>query len=832
MSGFTLGSLTVEIVEGDITAQAVDAIVNAANNHFWMGAGVAGAIKAKGGVEIERDAMALGPVEPGEAVVTAGGRLPARYVIHAAVMGQDLQTDARLIGRATRTALFAADARRLETIAFPALGTGVGGFPLAECAEIMLSAVREHARAPTALRRVVFVLFGAQALREFEAAAARIVAQRIRHHEERYHVLNDPEISDAEFDALMNELEALERAHPALVTPDSPTQRVAGRPVEGFAAVEHAAPMLSLDNAYREEDVRAFDERVRKGLGAGDAPVGYVAELKIDGLGIALTYEEGLLVRGVTRGDALRGEDVTSNVRVIRAIPLGLRGAPPGRFEIRGEIYLPRVAFERINRDREEREEPLFANPRNAAAGTMRNLDPAEVARRGLSAFTYQLLAPGQPAPLAGHHTEVLELLTRWGLPVQGDWRLCRGVEELVACCREWQERRHTLDFDTDGVVVKVDDLGERERLGTTAKFPRWALAFKFPAEQATTRLVRIQVNVGRTGAVTPYAVLEPVRLSGSTIQLATLHNEQEIARKDIREGDLVFVEKGGDVIPKIVKPIVSERAADSRPWTMPGECPACGSALQKPEDEVVWRCENSSCPARLRRGLLHFASRRAMNIEGLGESLVDQLVDRGLVRDFAGLYELNAPTLAALDRMGKKSAANLVGEIEKSKTVEFWRVLYAIGIRHVGERGAQALANAFGRMDALQAARVEAIETVPDVGTIVARSARAFLDEPRNRELIGRLAAAGVPMAGASAPAPVGPLAGQTFVITGALSSMSRDEAARAIEVLGGKVASSVTRKTSYLVTGADAGSKLGKARELGVPTLDEEAFRRLIMR
>ena len=412
----------------------------------------------------------------------------------------------------------------------------------------------------------------------------------IRHHEERYYILADPEISDAEFDALMKELEALERERPELVTPDSPTQRVAGRPVEGFATVEHAAPLLSLDNAYDEAELRAFDERVRKGLELGDAPVTYVAELKIDGLSIALTYEDGLLVRGVTRGDGIRGEDVTSNVRVIRALPLSLREAPPGRLEVRGEVYFPREAFERANREREDREEPVFANPRNAAAGTMRNLDPAAVAQRGLGAFAYQLVVPAGPTPVE-RHQDTLRLLARWGLPVQRDWQVCDGLEALFAFCREWAGRRSSLDFDIDGVVVKVDRLAERERLGTTAKFPRWALAFKFPAQQATTRLLRIEVNVGRTGAVTPYAVLEPVRLSGSTIQLATLHNELEIGRRDIRDGDLVLVEKGGDVIPKVVKPILSGRPADSRPWVMPARCPACGGALEKPDDEVVWRC-------------------------------------------------------------------------------------------------------------------------------------------------------------------------------------------------------------------------------------------------
>jgi len=665
-------------------------------------------------------------------------------------------------------------------------------------------------------------------------AADRLTELRrlIRRHEERYYILSDPEISDAEFDALMRELEALERERPELVTPDSPTQRVGGRPVEGFASVEHAAPMLSLDNAYSEDELREFDERARKGLEAGEQPIDYVAELKIDGLSIALTYEQGVLVGGVTRGDGVRGEDVTSNVRVIRALPLGLRGAPAGRIEVRGEIYLPRQAFERINREREDNEEPVFANPRNAAAGAMRNLDPAEVVRRGLSAFAYQLIAPpGEPAA-AGRHAEALERLAAWSLPVQRDWRMCHGVDAVIAYCREWESRRQSLDFDTDGVVIKVDDLAERERLGATSKFPRWAVAFKFPAQQATTRLLKIEVNVGRTGAVTPYAVLEPVRLSGSTIQLSTLHNEQEIARKDLREGDVVLVEKGGDVIPKIVKPILTQRPPDSQPWRMPETCPACGSALQKPEDEVVWRCENTSCPAKLRRSLLHFASRRAMDVEGLGESLVNQLVDRGLVRDFADLYALNAPTLATLERMGKKSAANLVGELERRRGVEFWRVIYAIGIRHVGERGAQALASAFGSMAALIQASVEALETVPDVGPVVARSVRAFFDEPTNCALVERLGAAGVTMAGAVAPAvAIGPLTGKTFVLTGTLASMSRDEAQQAIEARGAKVGASVSRRTSYLVVGADPGSKVEKARELGVPVLDEDAFKRLIM-
>ncbi|HET9264351.1 MAG TPA: NAD-dependent DNA ligase LigA [Vicinamibacterales bacterium] len=666
----------------------------------------------------------------------------------------------------------------------------------------------------------------------------------IRHHEERYYVHSDPEITDDQFDALVRELEALEREHPDLVTPDSPTQRVAGRPVEGFETAEHLQPMLSLDNAYSEAELRAFHERVRKGAGtalAADQPVEYVAELKIDGLSIALTYEAGVLVRGVTRGDGVRGEDVTSNVRVIRPLPLRLHEGPAGRVEVRGEIYLPRKSFERVNREREDNEEPPFANPRNAAAGTMRTLDAALVARRGLGAFVYQAVFPG--AREHAHHSETLEQLRAWRLPVEPHWRKCSGIDELLAFCREWQDGRQVLDFDTDGVVVKVDDLALRERLGTTAKFPRWAVAFKFPAQQATTILRRIEVNVGRTGAVTPYAVLEPVLLGGSTISLATLHNEQEIARRDLREGDTVIIEKGGDVIPKVVKAIETKRPADSRPWVMPTRCPFCDSELHKPEEEVVWRCPNSSCPAKIRRGLEHFASRRAMNIEGLGESLVDQLVTTGLVNDFSDLYRLDRETLANLTsisiregrelkrRLGDKSAAKLLAQIERSKGNDFWRLIFGVGVRHVGERGAQALARAYGDLDALLVASVESLERVPDIGGVVARSVREFLDEPRNRELLIRLRDLGVNTVSREPVSGAQPLAGRSFVLTGTLSSMSREEAAAAIEGLGGKVIGSVSRKTSYLVVGDDAGSKLDRARELGVPILTEQEFRTLIM-
>jgi DNA ligase (NAD+) len=656
---------------------------------------------------------------------------------------------------------------------------------------------------------------------------------RIRHHEERYYVLNDPEVSDAEFDALMAELAALEAEHPDLAADDSPTRRVGGRPVEGFDTVEHQVPMLSLENSYNQQELAAFDERVRRALsdqGVSLPAVPYVAELKIDGLSISLTYEAGRLVRGVTRGDGFRGEDVTSNVRTIRSIPLSLAGAPLDRMEVRGEVYLPRAAFDRTNRDREDRGEPVFANPRNAAAGAMRNLDPSQVARRGLSAFVYHLLGPAGCVP--ARHSDTLDRLRGWGFPVEPDWRLCEGIEAVLAYCDEWKERRRMLAFDTDGVVVKVDEVGLRNRLGATAKFPRWAIAFKFPAEQATTRLLKIEVNVGRTGAVTPYAVLEPVRLSGSTIQLATLHNEQEVTRRDIRPGDYVLIEKGGEVIPKVVKPVLSMRAPDAVAWQMPRECPSCGSALHKPEGEAVWRCVNTACPARFRRSLEHFASRRAMNIEGLGEALVDQLVSARLVSDFADLYGLGVDQLAALERMGRKSAQNLVDEVAKSRGNDPWRLVYGLGIRYVGERVAQVLMQAFPSIAALEQATVEQLERVSEIGPVVARSVREYFDEPRNRQLVARLAQAGVKTEAPARPAEPGQtrLAGKTFVLTGTLSSMSREQAAAAIEGLGGKVTASVSKKTSYLVVGAEPGSKLDKAKSLGVEILDEGRLRALL--
>ena len=674
----------------------------------------------------------------------------------------------------------------------------------------------------------------------------------IRYHEERYYVLNDPEIADAEFDALMKELERLESENPDLVTEDSPTRRVGGRVAAGFATVEHVEPMLSLDNAYSEDELREFDERVRRGLGldtGSDDAVAYVAELKIDGLSVALTYENRQLVRGATRGDGTRGEDVTPNIRTIRVIPLRLRDtAPAGRFEIRGEIFLPRKAFDRINREREAEGEIVFANPRNAAAGTLRNLDPALVATRGLSAYFYQLVGQsGLGAGSLGTHLETLDRLRQMGLPVEAHRTRCVGVDELLVFCREWEEKRRSLDFDTDGVVIKVDQLVDRRLLGATSKFPRWAIAFKFPAEQKTTLLKKIEVNVGRTGAVTPFAVLEPVFVSGSTVSMATLHNADDIQRKDIREGDWVLVEKAGDVIPRVVGPILGRRPPDATPWEMPTMCPRCGAALQREEGEAVWRCENTSCPARLQRGLEHFASRSAMNIEGLGESLIAQLMSGGYVADYADVYGLSAMTLASLTstsaradgkaierRFGEKNAAKVVAQIERSRTNELWRLIYGLGIRHVGERAAQVLADAFGSMDALSAATAEQLQQTREIGPVLAASVRTWFDEPRNRQLVERLGAAGVRMetpADARAARQIeGRLTGKTYVLTGTLQSMARDDATLAIERLGGKVAGSVSRKTTAVIVGSDAGSKADKARELGVPLLDEPAFVALI--
>jgi DNA ligase (NAD+) len=666
----------------------------------------------------------------------------------------------------------------------------------------------------------------------------------IRYHDERYWILNQPEVTDGEYDALMNELRALEAANPDLVTPASPTQRVGGRVAAGFETANHAEPMLSLDNAYNEDDLRAFDDRVRRGLSdANGASVEYVAELKIDGLSIALTYEAGRLTRAATRGNGTTGEVVTHNVRTIRAIPLDLGSSVAAALEVRGEVYLPKSAFEKANAEREAQGEPLFANPRNTAAGMLRNLDPGLVAKRGLRAFIYQLVAPEVPPT----HADTLTLLRQWGMPVESHWRICQGIDAVIAFCAEWGEQRRALDFETDGVVVKLNDVERRKALGTTSKFPRWAVAFKFPAEQKTTRLKAIAVNVGRTGAVTPFAVLEPVFVAGSTISMATLHNADDIARKDIRPGDWVVIEKAGDVIPRVVGPVLSRREPDVEPWTMPTECPICRTALHREEDEAVWRCENSSCPSKLQRGLEHFASRGAMNIEGLGESLIAQLLASGLVKDYADVYTLRVEDLATLTatstrqdgkaierRFGEKNAVKVIEQIDRSRQAGLSRVLFGLGIRHVGERGGQVLAQAFGSIEAIARAPVTQLEQTHEIGPVLAESVRTWFDEPANQQLIARLGERGVRLEATEAEraraVASGPLTGKTYVLTGTLATMTREEATEAIERLGGKVAGSVSKKTTGVVVGAEPGSKAEKAQALGIPVLDEDAFRQLV--
>ncbi len=652
-------------------------------------------------------------------------------------------------------------------------------------------------------------------------AAARVdeLRRAIIYHERKYYVDNDPQIADAEFDALMRELGHLEERFPDLAVPDSPTRRVGEKPAEGFPTIAHRTPMLSMDNVYSVEELEEFDRRVKKGLG-GESPA-YVAELKIDGLGISILYRNGRLVRAVTRGDGLQGDEVTGNVRTIKSVPLAI--SERGDVEVRGEVYLPFASFKAINLERERRQEPLFANPRNAAAGSLRLLDPREVAARRLDAFLYNLVVDGEePA----NQWQTLERLGRLGFKTNPHSKLCGSLAEAVDHWKTWTEKRDTIDYDVDGIVLKVNAAVQRRTLGVTAKIPRWAVAFKFPARQATTRLIKIEVQVGRTGALTPVAVLEPVRLSGTTISRATLHNEDEIKRKDIRIGDYVLIERSGDVIPKVVAPMKERRTGRERIFVMPDRCPVCRSAAFRPEGEAVARCENPSCPARLRESILHFASRRAMDIEGLGDALVDQLLERKLVSALPDIYHLSFEGLAGLERMGAKSARNLLDGIEASKRNDLARFIFALGIRHVGEKSARTLAVRFRDIDALAAAGKEEFLQVEDVGPVVAESLAFFFRQPENRELLRRLRQAGVrPPALAAAPE-AGPFSGLTFVLTGRLERFEREEAQAEIEKRGGKVSGSVSRKTSYVVAGADAGSKLEKARTLGIKILDEEEF------
>ncbi|GMV69199.1 MAG: DNA ligase [Pseudomonadota bacterium] len=669
------------------------------------------------------------------------------------------------------------------------------------------------------------------------AAQAEIEALRaaIRHHDHCYYVLDAPEISDAEYDALMRRLQGLEAAYPALVTPDSPTQRVGGAPSPTFGSVTHREPMLSLENAFEDGEVVAFDRRVRERLGF-DGAVVYCAEPKLDGLAVSLLYEDGRLVRGATRGDGTTGEEVTANLRAIPSVPLCLQGMGwPQALEVRGEVYMPRAGFAAMNARLQAAGERLFANPRNAAAGSLRQLDARVTARRPLSWFAYALGAVEPDADLPVTHFERLAALRSWGLPVCPLNERVTGVEGLLDYYRRMQARRAQLDYDIDGVVYKVDDIAAQQRLGFVSRAPRWAIAHKYPAEEARTQVVDVGFNVGRTGAVTPVARLAPVSVGGVTVTNVSLHNFDELRRKDVRIGDTVIVRRAGDVIPEVVRVVVEQRPTDAREVALPTHCPACGAAVVRPAGEVIARCSGQlGCPAQRRRALQHFASRRAMDIEGLGEKLIDALVDGGLVHDPADLYVLPAETLAALPRMGEKSAANLFAAIARSRATTLPRFLYALGIPEVGEATARTLAQHFGDLEPLMAADEAALQAVPDVGPAVSAQIAAFFAESHNREVIARLRAAGVrwPPVAVTASDSVrgGPLQGKRFVLTGSLAGFTREAATAEIEARGGTVSGSVSARTDYVVAGDEPGSKLDKARALGVAVLDEAAFHALL--
>jgi DNA ligase (NAD+) len=659
-------------------------------------------------------------------------------------------------------------------------------------------------------------------------ARVQELREQLHYHNYRYYVLDDPVISDAEFDRLLAELQKLEEQYPELVTPDSPTQRVGAPPLEKFESVRHRLPMISLENAFTEAEAREFDQRLKRFLKT-DEEFRYVVEPKVDGCAIELVYEQGRFTVGSTRGDGVRGENVTQNLKTIHTIPLQLLKADgvPELLEVRGEVYMDLEEFKKLNQQRLAQGEPAFANPRNAAAGSLRQLDPNVTAARPLKIYCYGV---GEVRGRSFEtHWETLQALKAWGFRVNPLIERCLGIDCAIDYHRRLERQRHGLPYEIDGMVIKVDSLALQERLGTKARSPRWALAFKFAATQETTRVLDIQVNVGRTGAITPMAVMEPVEVGGVTVSRATLHNEDEVARKDVRIGDTVLVQRAGDVIPEVVKVIPELRPPGAQPFKMPGHCPVCGTKLVRPEGEKVTRCPNPDCFGALVRAIFHFAGKTAMDIDGLGEKIIAQLVSVGLVRDVADLYRLTEDDLIPLERFAEKSAQNIVAAIKRSKRPPFWRLLNALGIRFVGEATARVLAQHFQNLEALMAASPEELLAVEGVGEQVAGSIREFFDNPRNREILRKLREAGVQELPPEAPA-AGPLAGKTFVFTGGLSRFSREEAKALVTARGGKVSSSVSAQTDYVVVGAEPGSKFAKAKELGVKTLDEEAFEELI--
>jgi len=654
--------------------------------------------------------------------------------------------------------------------------------------------------------------------------------EKLRHHEYQYYVLDEPEISDAAYDRMMNRLKELEEAHPELVTPDSPTVRVGGAPREGFATMRHVRPMLSLDNAFSYDALREWDRRVREG--SGQEKIEYIAEHKFDGLSISLQYEDGVLARGVTRGDGTTGEDVTPNVKTIRSIPLRVDAAALKKiklradFEVRGEVMMTRKAFEALNRQQEQIGGKIFVNPRNSAAGAVRVLDPAITAARRLDFFAYYLLVDGK-VPFA-KHSESLQALKQLHFRASDDWKLCQGIDAVIAYCEEWDAKREKLPYEIDGVVIKVNTTAIQNELGYTAKAPRWAIAYKYPARQETTVVNDIIVQVGRTGTLTPVAVLEPVQVGGVTVSRSTLHNMDEIERLGLQIGDTVLIERAGEVIPHVLK--VVKEGKHRKPFKMPKNCPECGSAIHHVEGEVAYRCVNAACPAKRKESLLHFAGRHAMDIDGLGDKIVDQLVDKGFVKDVADLYSLKLDEIAGLERMAEKSAQNLLDEIEASKENSLARLIYALGIQFVGERTAQLLAEHFSSLEELAAAKEEQLIEVPEVGPKVAASIAEFFSEPANLKLIKKLNKAGVHPTAEKRKVKSDKFAGKSFVFTGGLANRSREEAGEIVQQHGGKVSGSVSKKTDYVVVGTDPGSKYDRAKELGVTILAEAEFEKLL--
>ncbi len=652
--------------------------------------------------------------------------------------------------------------------------------------------------------------------------------EMIRENDDLYYVLNKPVISDHEYDILYRKLKELEDAHPELITPDSPTQRVGGHPAEGFAVVKHIVPMMSMDNTYSSAQLKEFDERVRKNLKGEEYE--YVVELKFDGVSISLLYEKGRWIRGATRGDGTEGDDVSNNLKTIRSIPLKfsekVKGVP-ARVELRGEVYMTKDVFESINREKEKAGEEPFKNPRNAAAGSLKLLDPRIVAKRRLNIFIWGL---GYCEGIDfGKHTDLLEYLKEAGFRVNPHYKLCKDIDDVIEFCDSWEAKREKLEFDIDGMVVKVNDLKQREALGSTSKSPRWAIAYKFPAEKALTEVEDIIIQVGRTGTITPVAILKPVHLSGSTVSRATLHNFDEIERLDVRIGDKVYVEKSGEIIPKVLSVAKDKRTGKEKSFPLPKACPACASKLHCAPDEVALRCENVGCPAQIKERILHFASRDAMDIEGMGTAITDQLVDKGLIKDYADIYYLKVDDIRKLDRMAEKSASNLLSAIEKSKSNDLNRLIYALGIRHVGEHSAWVLAQHFGSISKLSGAGVDELTGIREIGPVMAESISDFFSNKENMKILKRLSETNIKMSQAGLKTAGAALEGKTVVITGTLKNYSRSQAEELVRKLGGNPSSSVSKNTYFVVAGEEPGSKIEKAKALGVKIIDEEEFKKI---